>query len=656
MLSHYRLLEKIGAGGMGVIWKALDTNLGRHTALKVLPPELTADPDRRRRLMREARTAASVTHPNIATIYEVGEFEGTMYVSMELVQGRTLRSVIGGRPMTIGEALRVGTEIAEGLARAHEAGIVHRDLKPENIIVGADGRPRILDFGLAKLVEQRDVLRSQLSQQETRTEELTQEGTILGTPAYMSPEQIRGEDVDVRSDIFSFGVVLYEMVTGRLPFKGQSRFDTLAAILKEPAEAASGLNALVPAKLDEVLEKCLDKNAGARYQSCQDLVVDLKRLGKEIESGASRSYGGSPASSTIAVAARPATRRGMGGAAGALLLLIGAAVIWLVRSQRGLEPGANAGQPAAKVASIAVLPFVNMSGDRDNEYFSDGLAEELLNALAKNPALRVVARTSSFSFKGKDTDLAEIGRRLRVESVLEGSVRKAGKRVRITVQLVSATDGYHIWSETYDRQLEDIFAVQDDIARSVMTSLKATLPGAGAAAQCTGNTEAYNLVLKGNYFWARYGPGDLEKARDLYKQALALDPESACAWWRLGLTYGNMVERGELSREEGDRLSREANERALALDDSLAAAHATRGWDKMVDWDWAGAESDLGKAMALEPQNPAVLNLAAALAGAQGRLKEANEIHRRMHEIDPLSVWTYNNSTISLFNEGRLDE
>jgi TolB-like protein/Tfp pilus assembly protein PilF len=316
--------------------------------------------------------------------------------------------------------------------------------------------------------------------------------------------------------------------------------------------------------------------------------------------------------------------------------------------------------PAAsptKVASIAVLPFVNMSGDAENEYFSDGLAEELLNALARNPALRVAARTSSFSFKGKDTEIAEIGRRLNVETVLEGSVRKAEKRVRITVQLVSATDGYHIWSETYDRQLEDIFAVQDDIARSVMTSLKATLPEASAAPQHTGNTEAYNLVLRGRYFWARWSPGDLRKARDSFNEALALDPDNAAAWQGLGLTYGSMADVGELGREEGVRLARDAIERALALDDSLPAAHAMLGWQKLqYDWDWAGAEAELDKALAVEPQGVGPLSLAATIASVHGRLSETNEFYRRIHEVDPLATWAFHNSASALLWEGRLEE
>ena len=333
MLSHYRLLEKIGEGGMGVVWKAFDTKLNRHTALKVLPAELTADPERRRRMQREARAAAAVTHPNIATIYEVGEFEGITFISMELVAGRTLRAVIGGGPMSIPGALRLGAEIAEGLVRAHQAGIVHRDLKPDNILIGADGRPKILDFGLARILEpQREVPGAPPSEQETRTEDMTREGTILGTPSYMSPEQVRGEAVDARSDVFAFGVVLYEMVTGRVPFRGGNRIGTLSAILNEPAVAASRLNTQVPAQLDLVLGKCLDKDAGSRYQSTQDLAVDLRRMARTSESGPSLSYAGSRDASTAAIATWPPSRRRIKWAVAAVLLL--SAGVWGVAQLR----------------------------------------------------------------------------------------------------------------------------------------------------------------------------------------------------------------------------------------------------------------------------------------------------------------------------------
>src|SRR5262245_12103625 len=412
MLAHYRLLERIGEGGMGVVWKAFDTRLGRQAALKVLPPELTEDPERRRRMLREARAAAAVTHPNIATIYEVGEFEGITFISMELVHGRTLRSLVGAGPMPIQEALRLGAEIADGLVPAHQAGIVHRDLKPDNILIGADGRPKILDFGLARIVEpRREIPVSPPGEQETRTEELTREGTILGTPAYMSPEQVRGEAVDPRSDVFAFGVVLYEMVTGRVPFRGGNRIGTLAAILNEPAVAASRLNAQVPARLDEVLEKCLDKDAGSRYQSTRDLAVDLRRMARTSESGPSVSYAGSRDASTAAIVPRPAIRPWIGWAVAALVLL--SAAIWGLVQPRQAPPEAHLTRfvvlPPENTRFLWHLFFMNVSPDGSRIAFlavdASGTRQLWVQSLDSLPALSLPgtqgARTPFWSPDGR---------------------------------------------------------------------------------------------------------------------------------------------------------------------------------------------------------------------------------------------------------------
>ena len=685
MLSHYRLLEKIGEGGMGVVYVAWDTTLKRKVALKVLPVALATDPVRLERLQREAEAVAALNHPGIVTIHSVEESAGTRFLTMELVDGESLDQVAAAGPLPVPRVLEIGIALADALSAAHERGIIHRDLKPANVMLTKDGRVKMLDFGLAKHA---DAATGDLSQMATRRTPLTHDGGVVGTAPYMSPEQLRAETVDHRSDLFSLGVVLYELATGRRPFAGKNAAEIVSSILRDTPAPVTQIREDLPRHLGRIIAHCLEKGLRERFQTARDVCNDLERLRDELKLApqaatalATERPREEPSAGLVAAppaalptagpgqirTTRPAMRNPWILFAGVGVLIAGATLVWFVRSDRGSKPGDGAEKPAdasqavsrTKVASIAVLPFVNMSGDADNEYFSDGLAEELLNALAKNPALRVSARTSSFSFKGKDTEIAEIGRRLNVATVLEGSVRKAGDRVRITTQLINVADGYHLWSETYDRQLEDIFAVQDDIARSVMTSLKATLldAGAGTDGQRTGNTEAYNLVLKGQYFWKRFGPGDLEKARDLYKQALALDPDYARAWQLLGLTYANMVERSELSQEEGVRLARDATERALALDDSLAHAHAQLGWSKMAyDYDWAGAEAELSKALALQPQSAGVLNLAAVLAAARGRLTEANEIARQMHEIDPLSSLLYLNYAITLWQEGRQDE
>jgi len=655
---------------MGVVYRAEDERLRRPVALKVLPPNLVGDEERRRRFLREARAAAAVTHPNIATVYEVGEVPeasgegpGLIFIAMELVEGKTLQGLIGGRQLPIKEAIRIGAEIADGLARAHGARLIHRDLKPANILVDGDGHPKILDFGLAKQV--RGDRASGSSQAGTMSVESTRAGTIYGTPAYMSPEQARGEALDARTDLFSFGIVLHEMVTGTLPFKGSTSADVLSAIIRDTPVPPSRINPEVSADLERIIGQCLEKDVRDRYQHADQIVADLGRL-RRAGDAATKSLASDEASGVASSGSRRSLRWGAwAGIAAGVLLLAGVVVVWLAWNGRRIDSGAGAGKPASEpmkarettVASIAVLPFVNMSGDKDNEYFSDGMAEELLNALAKNPALHVAARTSSFSFKGKEVDVAEIGRRLNVASIVEGSVRKQGDQVRITVQLVNAADGYHIWSETYDRRLENIFDVQDDITRSVMSSLKASLPDAGTAGQRTGNIEAYNLRLRADYFWWRSNPGDLEKARDLYKRALALEPGNARAWLMLGWTYLNMVGEGTLSPEEGSRLARDATERALALNDSQAGAHAQLGFQKMFyDWDWTGAEAELNKARALDPRDLAVFHTTAQLATVRGRLKDASELLRQYLEIDPLNKLVLGSSVLNFLAEGRLEE
>ncbi len=663
-LLHYRILQKIGEGGMGVVYAAWDTRLKRKVALKVLPDLLATDPARLERFQREAEAVAALNHPGIVTIHSVEESGTTRFLTMELVEGESLDHVVAAGGLPVPQLLDIGIALADALSAAHERGIVHRDLKPANVILAKDGRVKVLDFGLAKLTE---AATGNVSQMATRQASITYEGRILGTAPYMSPEQLRAESVDHRTDLFSLGVVLYELGTGRRPFAGKNAAELVSAILRDTPVPVTQVREDLPRHLGRIIAHCLQKDLQERFQTARDLSSELRQLRDEVKREVLPVLPAAvPTSQPGPVRPpRPVMKSPWILLAGAgILIAAGAAVVWLAGSDRGAKPMAGAEKPVdaspaaslAKVASIAVLPFVNMSGDAENEYFSDGLAEEMLNALARNPSLRVAARTSSFSFKGKDIQIAEIGRRLNVATVLEGSVRKAGKRVRITVQLINVADGYHIWSEAYDRQLEDIFAVQDDIARSVMSSLKATLADTRSAPQHTGNAEAYNLVLRGRYFWSRWGPGDLQKARDSFKEALALDPDNEGAWRGLGFTYASMADVGELGREEGARLARDAIERALALDDSLAEPHAVLGFQKMGDWDWAGAEAELGKAMALEPQNVGVLNLAAGLALAQGRLKEANEIYRQIHAIDPLAAYTFHGSVPTLLAEGRLDE
>ena len=536
MLTHYRLVEKLGEGGMGVVWKAFDTRLNRHVALKLLRSELTSDHERQRRFMREARAVAAVSHPNIVTIYEVDESGGSSFLCMELVEGRTLRAaILDSRPLSLQEVLEITSEVAVGLARAHREGIIHRDLKPENIILGSDGHPKILDFGLAKLIESRqDNFPQGLNTEETQSADLTVTGMILGTAAYMSPEQVRGEVVDFRSDIFSFGVLLYELVTRQRPFHGSSQAATLAAILHEPAVPVSRLNANVPSRLEEVVSKCLDKDPRARYQSTEDLAVDLRRLRRELESARPSAYQAGGATST------------------------------------------------EKRPSIAVLPFLNMSTESAHSFFAGGLHDELLTQLAKVAGLKVISRTSVMGYKETVKPLKVIAQELGVATIVEGSVQVMGERLRVNVQLIDAATDEHLWAERYDRTMDDAFAIQSDMAQQVVASVGAVLRAEERRAMTappTENPEAYQVYLQGEAY--RHRPGyqrsDMELACQFFERALALDPGFALAHAALSQVHGALYWWRFDPSPHRRTLQRAEAEKALQLAPGLAQAHLALG-------------------------------------------------------------------------------
>ena len=449
--SHYKILEKLGSGGMGVVYKAQDTRLRRNVALKFLPGELAQNRQALERFQREARAASALDHPNICTIHDIGEQEGQPFIVMQFLKGRTLRRYLGSGPLDKDHLIEWSIQISSALKAAHDRGIIHRDIKPDNVFVTESGPIKLLDFGLAKLVEEGPY--GSPAELDTQVEgPLTAPGIGVGTPYYMSPEQLLDKELDARSDIFSFGVLLYEMATDSMPFQGQDLGAVFQKILNEAPVSPVKLNPKLSDELGGVIQKALEKDRKARYQSAKDLLDDLTRL-KE----------GGNSHSTLASRTAPTV---------------------------------NA-QP-----SIAVLPFVNMSPDPENEYFSDGLAEELINALTQLKGLRVAARTSAFTFKGGQESISHIGRELKVDTVLEGSVRKSGKRLRITAQLINVADGYHIWSERYDREMEDIFDLQDDIARKIVDKLRLRFDMDSQEPlikRYTENLKAYNLYLKGRY-------------------------------------------------------------------------------------------------------------------------------------------------------------
>ncbi len=611
-LGSYEILGRLGAGGMGEVYLARDTRLGRDIAVKVLPGPVASSADRLSRFEREARTVAGLNHPNIVVLHSIEEEDGVRFLTMELVDGQTLATLVtpGGLPLS--RVLELSIPLADALVAAHERGVVHRDLKPGNVMVTREGRVKVLDFGLAKLASGADPA---LEMTQTAGEPLSGKGQVLGTVPYMAPEQIRGEAVDTRTDLFALGIILYELAAGRRPFTGRTQADVGSSILRDTPESLTNVRADLPEDFDRIVSRCLEKNPRQRSQTALDVLNELRRL------------------------------------------------------RHTLEHGAPAKPPSQLVASIAVLPFVIRSRDEEDECFSAGLADELLNVLAKIRGLRVAARTSSFQFRGTTDDLATIGRKLNVATLLEGSVRTAGNRVRISVQLVKVSDGYHLWSETYDRALDDIFAVQDDIAQSVVKELRTTLLGEVADSRTSGeakadvaraargrghSVEAHRLFLQGRFFLDRANP-DLARAVGYFKEALDLDPDFALAWAELGRAHIGQSTHGLVA--EGYELGREAVERGLSLEPDLPEGHAALAWIKLVhEWNWTGAEYSLRRAMELAPGNAAVLRRAAVLAWTQNRLEEAIGFNRRAIEQDPLNCLAYVNLGTAYHAAGRLTE
>jgi TolB-like protein/Tfp pilus assembly protein PilF len=585
-LSHYRLIEKIGEGGMGVVWKALDTKLDRVIAIKLLPVDLASDPERLRRFEREAKAAAALNHPNIVTLHSVEEAEGTHFITMEMVEGKTLTHVIPHEGFPVERYLDLALQLAEAVTAAHERGVTHRDLKPGNIMVNDEGHMKVLDFGLAKLRESAGA--EQASEDSTKT--LTQDGLVLGTMPYMSPEQLQGKQVDHRSDIFALGIVLYEMATGQRPFGGDNPAELASSILRDAPSMLTDVNREMPADLARIVRHCLQKDPDQRYQTARGLRGELEELRADLRQAAAR------------------------------------------------VPDAV----AAKAPSIAVLPFADMSPQKDQEYFCDGMAEELIDGLAKLEGLKVASRTSAFQYKEGGRDVREIGRRLGVRTVLEGSVRKAGNRLRITAQLVNVADGYHLWSDKYDRDLEDIFAVQDEISLAIVKKLKVRLLGGEKeklVKRHTRDQEAYSLYLKGRYFYNRRYEVGLKKSFEYFQQAIEKDPLYALPYVGIADSHGSLAFYGFLRPNEAFTRAKAAAGRALELDDSLGEAHAALAWAHYCcDWDWSAAEREFKKAIELTPDYPMTHVWHAVFLFSMARFEEAIAEAELARELDPLSL------------------
>jgi serine/threonine-protein kinase len=671
IIGHYRIVSKIGAGGMGEVYLAQDTKLDRKVALKIFPADLAAHQDRMRRFVQEAKAAAALNHPNIAHIYEIGEADGTNFIAMEFVEGVTLRDKIHRERTELRKLLRYLQHVAEGLAKAHASGIVHRDLKPDNIMITHDGHTKILDFGLAKLVEAQGDWATGRGGEEDPTVALSPRlpvspshsipGMIMGTVGYMSPEQAQAKPVDQRSDIFSFGCLLYETATSRRPFAGDSVVDTLHKVIHEPAPAITDFDPSASPELQRVIRKCLAKEPEKRYQTIRDAANDLEELLEEMKGVTDIERSVAPSTSPTTSSPPGSTNNDLRAESTAsishppvssaeyivsgfkrhklvlliALLLIGAAV--------GLGLYLRAGNSEAAIDSIAVLPFQNKSSDADTEYLSDGLAESLIYRLSQLPNLKVSPTSSVIRYKGKDTDIAQIAKELEVDAVMSGRVSQRADNLTISVELVDARTKKIIWAEQYDRKMSDLLATQREIATTIAQKLELKLSGndaKGITKRYTDSNEAYQLWLKGRYsFGKRTKDGHLQ-AIGYFRQAINLDPKFALAYARLAETYGSIAFYPYLSPKEAFSEAKAAAQKALEIDPTLAEAHTFLAYSLVIyDWNWAEAERHFKRAIELDPNNSAAhFRYGQIYLTPTGRLDEGIGEIKRGLELDPLDI------------------
>ena len=594
-LGNYEIKSLLGRGGMGVVYLARQISLNRSVALKILPPSLSSVPSFVERFQREARAVAQLNHQNIVQIFDIAEEEGLHFFSMEYMDGRTLDEILreAGR-LKADEAIRIISQVALAIEHAHQNKITHRDIKPSNIMIDERGVVKVMDFGLARAADEQS--------------RLTQLGTLVGTLHYMSPERCRGEELDPRSDIYSLGVVLYEMLTGRTPFDATNEAALIHAIIyEEPADMKS-LNPEMPAGLGNVVARAMAKDKGRRYRSVSEFMEDF---------GNFRTL--HPTKSTTSLI-------------------------------QGEKPP----------PSIAVLPFVNMSADSEQEYFCDGLSEEIINALTQLEDLRVIARTSAFSFKGKDVNVRDIGRELNVETVLEGSVRKAGNRLRITAQLVNAAEGHHLWSERYDRELDDVFAIQDEITLAIVDRLKVRLLGDDEEKLCKCHTlgfEVYDLYLKGRYFWNRMTEDGLKTAIQYFEKVVELAPDCALAYAGLADSYNVLPFFSSVSPRDTFPKAKEAALKALEIDETLGEVHTSFASILVrYDWNWEQSEREHKRAIELNPGYATAHHWYAMYLLFLTRFDEAIEEITKAHMLDPLSVIINANLGQILSHAGRFDQ
>jgi serine/threonine-protein kinase len=620
-LGHYRIVEKIGAGGMGVVYRAHDERLDRDVALKVLPAGTLADEAARRRFRKEALALAKLNHPNIGTVYDFDTQEGVDFLVMEFIAGGTLANRVAGGALPEKEVATLGAQIATALEEAHEHAIVHRDLKVGNIAITPKRQAKVLDFGLAKLLQPAP----SGVPGESLTESVT-EAQVAGTLPYMAPEQLQGERVDARTDIYALGVVLYEMATGRRPFQADSPLRLSDAILHQPPVLPSRLNPNISPALEGIILKCLEKDPGNRYQSAKEVGVDLRRLGVPT-STAVRPVG----------LARLLQRWAWASLAGVLLVGIGIGL-----NVGGLRDRFAWGSRPGRIESLAVLPLENLSRDPDQEYFADGVSEALITDLAKIGALKVISRTSAMHYKGTKKTLPEIARELNVDGVIEGSVQRSGDRVRITAQLIYAPTDRHIWAESYERDLRDVLALQNEVALAIANEVRIKVTSQEQIRLASArpvNPEAHEAYLRGRFFWNKRTPEGLQKGLKYFEQALEKDQAYALAYAGIADTYSLLPFYTNLVPKESFAKAEIAALKALQLDDSLAEAHTSLAYLKCYhDWDWAGAEKEYKRALELNPGYATAHLWYSRYLAATGRVNEAVTELKRAQEFDPLSL------------------
>lgn len=679
-LAHYTIISKLGAGGMGEVYLAQDTKLDRKVALKILTADIASNRDRMERFIREAKSAAALSHPNIAQVFEIGENEGTHYIAMEFIDGQTLREKIHKEHTDLRRLLRHLQHVAEGLAKAHSVGIVHRDLKPDNLMVTRDGHAKILDFGLAKLTEKTGegekgrlgdegetlIAESPLHPVSPSPDPVTSPGLIMGTVGYMSPEQAQGKigEIDQRSDIFSFGCILFEAATGKKPFEGDSIIKSLHSLIYEPAPQIKDINPAAPAELQRIIRRCLAKDKEDRYQTIKEVAIELKELRRELDnagdlgttvkSPSQSSVSTTSTSSTInSTTAQPVSvaptlssaeylvtqftrHRGSFLAVVAVMLLIAiGTAVWFFK----FRTTANSGD---SIKSIAVLPFQNNNSDPDTDYLSDGLAESLIFRLSQLPGLKVSPTSSVMRFK-KETDIASIADALGVDSVMTGRLSKRGEDFIITVELVDVRNNRTIWGERYERKMADLMNTQREIAANITDKLQLKLAGnesKGIVKRYTNNNDAYQLWMKARFHFARRTEEDMRRSIDLYKDAIKLDPNFALAYVGLAEAYNTMPSYPYAAPHDVDPFAKEAVKKALEIDPDLPEAHTMAGMIAATyDWDWTRAETEFKRALELDP-NLAITHYRYAWTylSPLGRHEEAIAEMKRAMELEPLSL------------------